>query len=207
MTRENDRLPAGQEPSADRLFEIEPPLETESFEDTTHPEVLPRREPWRGIVHAIGLVEQLIGAFLMVVILALVVTLVAQRYVPGLSMPWTGEVARLSMVWATFVVSGYLASRDRHIAIHVIDYVTRGRVLAAIKLFANLIVLLTCLALVYATVQLIESDVGQVTAAAEIPLKLVNAVPIIGFALTALRAALAIFVLDLPALSGREATT
>ena len=27
------------------------------------------------------------------------------------------------MVWATFVMAGYLAAFDRHIAIHVVDYV------------------------------------------------------------------------------------
>jgi hypothetical protein len=48
--------------------------------------------------------------------------------------------------------------------------------------------------------------VGQVTPAAQIPLRLVNTVPLIGFALTALRAALAIVVLDLPALAGRQET-
>ena len=113
-------------------------------------------------------------ALLIVVILALVVSLVAQRYLPGVSLPWTGEVARLSMVWLTFVMSGYLASRDRHIAIHVVDYVLKGRALATVKLVANLIVFVTCLALVYATIQLLADDVGQVTPAAEIPLLLVN---------------------------------
>jgi len=62
----------------------------------------------------------------------------------------------------------------------------------------------TCVALAYATYQLIESDIGQVTAAAEIPLRYVNAVPIIGFALTALRAVLWIALIDVPALVGRQ---
>ena len=66
---------------------------------------------------------------------------VAQRYVPGVTFPWTGEVARLAMVWATFVMAGYLAAFDRHIAIHVVDYVLGGRALASVKLFANVVVL------------------------------------------------------------------
>jgi TRAP-type C4-dicarboxylate transport system permease small subunit len=186
--------------SVESAFESKPPTETELFEENLHPEILPVREPWRSIVHGIGLVEQATGALLMVVILVLVVSLVAQRDLPGVSLPWTGEVARLAMVWATFVMSGYLASRDRHIAIHVVDYVVKGRALATIKLVANLIVFVTCLALVYATIQLLADDVGQVTPAAEIPLLLVNAIPIIGFSLTALRAALAAAVIDFPAL-------
>ena len=186
--------------SVESVFESEPPTETELFEENLHPEILPGREPWRSIVHGIGIVEQAVGALLILVILVLVVSLVAQRYLPGVSLPWTGEVARLSMVWATFVMSGYLASRDRHIAIHLVDYVLKGRALAAIKLAANVVVFVTCVGLVYATIQLLADDVGQVTPAAEIPLLIVNSVPIVGFSLTALRAALAMAVIDLPAL-------
>jgi TRAP-type C4-dicarboxylate transport system permease small subunit len=61
-------------------------------------------------------------------------------------------------------------------------------------------VFVTCVGLVYATIQLLADDVGQVTPAAEIPLLIVNSVPIVGFSLTALRAALAMAVIDLPAL-------
>lgn len=200
MAPDERRLDDPDDVSVESVFESEPPTETELFEENLHPEILPGREPWRSIVHGIGIVEQAVGAFFILVILILVVSLVAQRYLPGVSLPWTGEVARLSMVWATFVMSGYLASRDRHIAIHLVDYVLNGRALTAIKLAANVIVFVTCVGLVYATIQLLADDVGQVTPAAEIPLLIVNSVPIVGFSLTALRAALAVAVIDLPAL-------
>lgn len=200
MAPDERRLDDPADVSVESVFESEPPTEAELFEENLHPEILPGREPWRAIVHGIGIVEQAVGAFFILVILILVVSLVAQRYLPGVSLPWTGEVARLSMVWATFVMSGYLASRDRHIAIHLVDYVLKGRALTAIKLAANVIVFVTCVGLVYATIQLLADDVGQVTPAAEIPLLIVNSVPIVGFSLTALRAALAVAVIDLPAL-------
>ena len=180
-----------------------PPSETESLGGETNPELLPRREPWRTIFHGIGIGEQVVGSLLMFAILVLVLSQVAQRYLPG-SFPWTGELARLALVWATFVMAGYLAAFDRHIAIHVIDFVLKGRALASVKLFVNVVVLVTCVVMVYATYQLLDADVGQVTAAAQIPLLIVNAVPIIGLALTALRAVLGIVVVDIPALMGRE---
>ena len=189
---------------AHALDDTRPPAESESLGGESNPEILPSREPWRSIVHGIGVIEQVIGALLLFVILALVVALVVQRYLPGANFPWTGEVARLAMVWGTFVMAGYLAAHDRHIAIHLVDYMLGRRVLAAVKLLVNLIVLVTCLALLYATYQLIETDIGQVTPAAELPLRFVNAVPIIGFALTALRSALWIVVHDVPALMGRQ---
>lgn len=171
----------------------------------TNPELLPRREPYRTGLHAIGLVEQAIGTLLIVVILFLVLTQVAQRYIPGQGWPWTGEIARYSMVWAAFMLSGYLVAHDRHIAIHLVDYVLRGRGLAFAKMLVNVTILVTCVALTYATYDLIANDIGQVTAAAEIPLIWVNVPVLIGFALSAVRAALGIVVADLPmVLHGEE---
>jgi TRAP-type C4-dicarboxylate transport system permease small subunit len=204
MAHEDGR-PAASAESADvnGADDVRPTAEIESLGGESNPEVLPEREPWRAIVHGIGLVEQAIGALLLVAILVLVVALVAQRYLPGVNFPQTGEVARLAMVWGTFLMAGYLMAHDRHIAIHVVDYVLGGRALAAVKLIVNVIVLVTCLVLLYATYLLVAGDIGQVTPAAEIPLRFVNAVPIVGFALTALRALLWIAIHDVPAVLGR----
>lgn len=202
MAPDGDRPPDRVASSADAHAEAEIPAEAEGLGGESNPELLPARQPWRSILHAIGVIEQIVGSALLVVILVLVLAQVAQRYVPG-SWPWTGEVARLSMVWATFMMAGYLAAHDRHIAIHVVDWVLGGRALAAVKLFVNLAVLVTCLVLVYAIWQLIDSDIGQVTAAAQLPLRFVNAVPIVGFSLVALRALLGILLVDVPALIGR----
>jgi len=181
-----------------------PPSETEILGGGASPELLPHAQPWRRIVHGIGILEQAIGALLLVGVMVLVVALVAQRYVPGANFPWTGEVARLAMVWGTFVMAGYLAAHDRHIAIHVVDYVLPDRALAMVKLLVNIVVVVTCLGLVYATYQLIETDIGQVTPAAEIPLRLIYVMPLIGFALVVLRAALGIAVNDIPRVLGRH---
>ena len=203
----DDRQAAGANSSAETDPDDAPPVsESESLGGESNPEILPAREPWRTIVHGIGVIEQVIGALLLAAILVLVVALVAQRYLPGVNFPQTGEVARLAMVWGTFVMAGYLMAHDRHIAIHVVDYVLKGRALAAVKLVVNLIVLITCLVLLYATYLLVAGDIGQVTPAAEIPLQFVNAVPIVGFALTALRALLWIAMHDVPAVLGRRET-
>jgi TRAP-type C4-dicarboxylate transport system permease small subunit len=205
MAHDDGRPASGAEPArASSSDEAPSPSETESLGGESNPEILPEREPWRAIVHGIGIAEQVIGAVLLAVILILVVALVAQRYLPGVNFPQTGEVARLAMVWGTFLMAGYLMGHDRHIAIHVVDYVLAGRTLAAVKLVVNLIVLVTCVVLAYATYLLVAGDIGQVTPAAEIPLQFVNAIPIVGFALTALRAVLWIVMHDVPAVLGRQ---
>jgi TRAP-type C4-dicarboxylate transport system permease small subunit len=208
MADEEGPHPEAAAPPDHPAATVEPTAaEFEGLGGETNPEILPSREPWRSIVHAIGMIEQVVGTLLLAAVLVLVLTLVAQRYLPGANFPWTGEVARLSMVWATFVMAGYLAAHDRHIAIHVVDYVLPDRAVAGVKLLVNVVVLAACLALALATYQLIADDIGQVTPAAQLPLKFVNAVPIIGFALTALRAVLWILVSDIPTLMGRHEGT
>ena len=111
------------------------------------------------------------------------------------------------MVWTTFVIAGYLAAFDRHIAIHVVDWVLSGRPLAAVKLFANVAVLVTCVAMMYAVYQLVVTDVGGVTPAAELPLALRQRRAV--HRLRARRSAIAlmrIVLVDLPALRGRTET-
>jgi TRAP-type C4-dicarboxylate transport system permease small subunit len=68
----------------------------------------------------------------------------------------------------------------------------------------HLVVGATCIAMAYASYRLVADDIGQRTPAAEIPLAWIYVVPMIGFALTALRAGLAIGLVDVPEIAGRE---
>lgn len=154
------------------------------------PELLPPRGPFRIVMHWTGVAEQFLGASFVIVILVLVVLQVTQRYLPGGGWVWTGEIARFALVWATLVLSGYLMAHDRHISLQVIDYMLPPRGLHAVKVFASLIVAVTCLAMTYEAYQLISDRSGQVSPATRIPLTLVYIVPFAGFILTALRAAI-----------------
>ena len=156
------------------------------------PDIVPARGRLGTALHWIGLAEQAAGAALLVVILALVLVQVFQRYLPQGGWAWTGEVARLSLVWATFLLSGYLLAHDRHVAIQVIDYLVPARALAVVKGFVYVVVALTCIGLMLAALELVTSDRGQVTPAAGIPLAVVYSVVFVGCALTALRAVLAV---------------
>lgn len=187
------------------LIEI-PELPAELGQDPTV-EILPASGPIRAPLHWLSLAEQAIGVFLLVVLLVLVLVQVGQRYVPGTGLPATGELARLAMVWLTFVLSGYLMAHDRHIAIHVVDYFLPVRVLGAVQLVGHLVVTITCLALAYATWDLIARDRGVVTSAAQIPETLVYGVALAGFILTFIRAVVTVVVLDLPEIAGKRGRT
>jgi TRAP-type C4-dicarboxylate transport system permease small subunit len=66
-------------------------------------------------------VELALGAAAVLIIFGLVLVQALQRYLPFDGWSWTGELARFSLVWLTFVVAGVLVTRDEHIAIEVID--------------------------------------------------------------------------------------
>ena len=169
----------------------------------SNPELLVGPPYMRSALRYLGIVEQAVGSALIVLILVLVLVQVAQRYLPGEGWPWTGEVARLGLVWCTFALIGYLVARDRHIAIHVVDLVLPSRLLAVLKVFDHVVVGATCLAMVFATYSLIADDIGQRTPAAEIPLAWIYVVPLVGFLLAALRSGLALFV-DVQQVAGRR---
>ena len=161
------------------------------------PEILPAAEPFRSLLRWLGRAEQAAGVVLLVIILALVLIQVFQRYLPGGGWAWTGEMARYAMVWATFFMAGYLLAHDQHIAIKVVDFVLSVRALGAVKLLGHVLIAITCVVAVYATFDFMSHDRGQVTAAAQMPLAVIYSVVAFGFASTALRAVVIILVQDL----------
>ena len=59
-----------------------PSVEIEHLGGDSNPELLPVSQPWRSILHGIGVIEQVIGSILLAIILVLVLGQVAARYVP-----------------------------------------------------------------------------------------------------------------------------
>jgi TRAP-type C4-dicarboxylate transport system permease small subunit len=188
-----DPLPRDDEPDA-----VDLPEQAAELDEIEAPEILPASGPLRTALHGLSLFEQAVGVLLLFSILVMVLLQVLQRYIPGEGIPPTGELARLSMVWVTFVMAGYLMAHDRHIAIHVVDYFLPIRVLGVVQLLASIVVLLACLGMAYATWDLIATDRGQVTAEAEVPLVLVYSVALFGFLSTAIRTVVTVAVRDIP---------
>ncbi|HYI22041.1 MAG TPA: TRAP transporter small permease [Candidatus Limnocylindrales bacterium] len=196
---------AGRPPDELDADGLDLPEQAAELGEDEPPEILPARGPLRTALHGLSVFEQAIGVLLLLAILIMVLIQVGQRYVPDVGIPPTGELARLSMVWVTFVLAGYLMAHDRHIAIHVVDYFLPVRVLGVVQLMASVVVLLTCLGMGYATWDLIATDRGQRTAEAEIPLMAVYAVVLFGFVSTAIRALVTIAVRDVPEIvAGRK---
>jgi TRAP-type C4-dicarboxylate transport system permease small subunit len=144
-------------------------------------------------LRAVEIVESAIGALLLLAILVLVMVQVTVRFSPLRGWAWTGELARFSLVWLTFILAGYLLGRDQHISFDIIDHVLPERALRVIKSISYVIVAGICAAFVYEGIGLMDAQSFIKSSAAEIPMSFVYLIPTVGFALTGVRALIGIF--------------
>lgn len=139
-------------------------------------------------LRAVEIVEATAGALLLAAILLLIMAQVIVRISPLGGWVWTGELARFSLMWLTFVLAGHLLGRDQHVSISIVDHILPARGRRVVEIAAYLVVAAVCVAFVYEGVGLIEAQSGIRSSAARIPNSLLYTVPTIGFALTAVRA-------------------
>lgn len=146
--------------------------------------------------------EQVVASIALTLIFALVLIQAVQRYLPVAGWAWTSELAVYALVWLTFSMAGYLMGRGEHITLQVIDSVTSPRVLGAVKVFANVIVAVIAVSFCAEGYQLVTTE-AAVSPAMQMPLMWLYVIPLVGFALTAVRAVLALLALgvDGPAAS------
>ena len=145
------------------------------------------------VLRVVEIVEGTIGALLLLGILVLVMVQVTVRFSALGGWAWTGELARFSLVWLTFILAGYLLGRDQHISFDIIDYVLPERALRVVKIASYVIVAVICAAFVYEGVGLMDAQSFIRSSAAEIPMSFVYLIPTVGFALTGVRALIGIF--------------
>jgi TRAP-type C4-dicarboxylate transport system permease small subunit len=133
--------------------------------------------------------EWVVGSLLLASVLAMVVLQAAQRYLPIGGWAWTGELARYALVWLTFVLAGHLTGRGEHLGIEIVDYLAHGRLLSLIRRLADAIVAVIAVAFTIDAYALVTGSAGRGSPVLGIPLTYFYLVPMVGFALTAVRAA------------------
>jgi TRAP-type transport system small permease protein len=152
------------------------------------------KDPPRWLSRAFSVItaiELAIGAAALVLIFFLVLVQAGQRYLPIEGWSWTGELARFSLVWLTFVVAGVLVSSDSHIAIEMIDGVGSEHVRRWVRVFSCLVVAAVGLGLTVEAVSLIESQDVLKSPAMRMPMSWLYAISLIGFVSTTIRALVA----------------
>ena len=104
------------------------------------------------------------------------------RYVPPIAWVGAGEVARLSMVALTFVTAGYLIGKNGHIVIEVFDSLLQGKKLfIALRVFAAVVMVITCGALAWESLLMIEQGWRRVSTVLHMPLAVIYIFALIGF--------------------------
>jgi TRAP-type C4-dicarboxylate transport system permease small subunit len=142
-------------------------------------------------VRALTGVEIAIGVAALLLIFFLVLAQAVQRYLPLDGWPWTGELARVCLVWLTFVVAGVLVSRDAHIAIEMVDLVAHAGVLRLVRVISCLVVAATGVALTAEAWKLTGEQAILHSPAMGMPMSWFYAISLVGFVSMTLRAAIA----------------
>jgi TRAP-type C4-dicarboxylate transport system permease small subunit len=155
-----------------------------------------RREP--AVLRAWASAELTIASLAVVVIFVSVLWQVISRYVPALNWQGVSELANYSFIVLTFITVGYLVGNNGHIAIQIIDYIAKGRVLMVVKAVSAACTAVICGLMVWEAYELIRAYPDRRTAALGIPLWILYAIPLVGFLSGAVRAIVRIFLAGRP---------
>jgi TRAP-type C4-dicarboxylate transport system permease small subunit len=158
------------------------------------------KAPWREprLLRAWAATELAIASAFVVIIFVTVLWQVISRYVPSLNWQGVAELANYSLVVLTFIMIGYLVGRNGHITIQIIDYVVKGKAFVAVKVVSAAFTAVICALLAYESYALILAYPTRTTAALEIPVWMLYAVPLAGFTSGVVRAIIRIFTADRP---------
>jgi TRAP-type C4-dicarboxylate transport system permease small subunit len=127
-------------------------------------------------------------------IFVLVLLQAGQRYLPVDGWTWTGELARYGLVWLTFTATGVLVTRDGHIALQIVDELRPEWLVRAVHVLALVIVSLTGAGFAVACWSLIQESGNLTTPSLGMPMQYVYVLPLLGFASTTVRAAVAAYL-------------
>jgi len=151
-------------------------------------------DPPRWLARAVRVVTALeiaLAAAAVVLILVLVLVQAGQRYLPIDGWPWTGELARFSLVWLTFVSAGVLVSSDSHIAIEMVDGLGGPRVRRVVRVLSCLVVAAVGYGLTLEALELVETQGILRSPAMGMPMSWLYGISLIGFVSTTVRALVA----------------
>ncbi len=103
--------------------------------------------PLAAFVKWMVLGEKVIAGVFLFVIVSTMAAQVFARYVFGSPFHWSEEVARLAMIWLTFISAAFVMAEGRHIAVDTISDRVGDRGKLIIECFSYVVVAASCLLL------------------------------------------------------------
>ena len=105
--------------------------------------------PLASLVRWMVFAEKTIAATFLVLILSTMAAQVFARYVFGAPFQWSEEVARLALIWMTFISAAFVMAEGRHIAVDTISDRLGDRGKLFIECLSHIVVAGTCLLLLF----------------------------------------------------------
>ncbi|AOM81639.1 TRAP transporter small permease [Salisediminibacterium beveridgei] len=93
-------------------------------------------------------VQLMIGVAMLVIFFTAVIIQVSTRFL-GISVIWTGDVARYSFIWAIFMGASVMIYRKEHFKFDFLYTKFKGRLRASLSLFNDTVIFLFSFALFY----------------------------------------------------------
>lgn len=100
--------------------------------------------------------ERILAGVLLLSVFVLIIVQVFARYVLNQPLTWSEELARLLLVWCTYIAAGFVASRNTHIAVDVIAAILPRRLADALEVFAMLVVIAVSAFMIYGGITLVQ---------------------------------------------------
>ena len=105
--------------------------------------------PFARCIRWMSLAEQTLAALCLFIIVATMGTQVFARYFFGAPFSWSEEVARLALIWMTFLAAAFVMAEGRHIAVDVLSSRLSDRGRLRLECLSHDIVAGTCLMLLF----------------------------------------------------------
>lgn len=118
------------------------PLEKDASESTSEKPL-----PLATCVRWIVLCEKTIAGLFLLVIVSTMAAQVVARYVFGTPFQWSEEVARLALIWMTFISAAFVMAERRHIAVDMISSRVGDGGKLLIECISYVVVAVSCLLL------------------------------------------------------------
>lgn len=125
--------------------------------------------------------ERLLAGALLIAVFAMIIFQVFTRYVLATPLPWTEEIARLLVVWLTFVGAGFVSSRNAHIAVDILAVYLPRRLATASQIFALLLVVAAAGYMVWAAISLMVLTGPLEMTASSLPMPLLYGAVLVGY--------------------------
>lgn len=103
--------------------------------------------PYSRFVRWMSLGEKTLAALFLFIILATMGAQVVARYFFGTPFPWSEEVARLALIWMTFMAAAFVMAEGRHITVDLLSARLSVRGQLRLECLSHGIVAGTCLLL------------------------------------------------------------